>query len=123
MTERTQEWAERVGREAVASGLPAQTRLHFIDEDGDCGVCGDEFRLGWGGICWPDFRDRLTELACIAWVEDVARERWPQDDFRLKLSAIEGLGFRVETRYEMVWHPTLVEACIAAVRAMKGFNQ
>ncbi len=126
---RTKEWAERVGREAVELGFPAQTRMHFIDEDGDCGVSGDEFRLGWGGICWPDFRDRLTELACIAWVEDVAREVYGMADVHtsrlhdgVALVSVEPFRATASDARPRVRksRPTLAEACIAAVRAMKG---
>jgi len=85
---------------------------------------------------WPDSRDRLTELACIAWVEDVAREVYGgrnQSGIGLRsvevsflgdsaqvdvvLSIPDSAGWRSEISVDA---PTLAEACIAAVRAMKG---
>ena len=76
------------------------------------------------------FRDRLTELACIAWVEDVAREVYGKGD-HVKLSLPDGAfwsahvyigtprSFGSLARHE-IDRDTLAEACIAAVRAMKG---
>lgn len=79
---------------------------------------------------WPDFRDRLTELACIAWVEDVAREVYgkgahvklslPDEAFWAAHVYIGTPGsFGSRARHE-IDRDTLAEACIAAVRAMKG---
>ena len=118
MSTKDQAWAERVGREAAALGFDVDTERHSwseIDQKED----GSFSQV-------PDFRDRLTELACIAWVEDVARE-------------VHGIGCRVVVKLYgdgicgvevfrpdgacVVWcteRETLAEECIAAVRAMKG---
>jgi len=123
MSTKDQAWADRVGREAVDLG--------FAPTPGLMATCdGDSFRLSihfgpWADFV-PDFRDRLTELACIAWVEDVARE-------------VYGIGCRVVVKLSgdgicgvevfrpdgacVIWcaeRETLAEECIAAVRAMKG---
>jgi len=111
---RTQEWAERVGREAVALGFDVDTERHSwseIDQKED----GSFSQV-------PDFRDRLTELACIAWVVDVAREVYGRVWFTDIRRASNFVRITIAERswiYEFRG-PTLAEACIAAVRAMKG---
>ena len=122
---RTQEWAERVGREAVELEMPKMLGLAWMGSSGGgrlhpCDMPADD-------EVWPDFRDCLTELACIKWVEDVAREVG-EDFFSVLFGDSPAVVF---TRmadgprfYEDVHEaPTLAEACIAAVRAMKGANQ
>ena len=87
-----------------------------------------EFKFAWRGPSeWPDFRDRLTELACIAWVEDVAWEVYGVLYCRLSIDLDMEVCVEVRT-FERKGGPilcfgegeTLAEACIAAVRAMKG---
>ncbi len=41
MTERTQEWAERVGREAVELGMPYWGRMGWVDDGGSGFLEGD----------------------------------------------------------------------------------
>ncbi len=121
MTERTQEWAERVGREAVALG--------FVEwEIANCYKAGKSILSQIGAL--PDFRDRLTELACIAWVEDVAREVYgetahveikfgPAGPYEQRVAYCRVIGDDPPP-FIVFTCPTLAEACIAAVRAMKG---
>ncbi len=123
MTERTREWAERVGREAVALGMPHDHRLGCLH----LATSAPHAAYGkrWNDDA-PDLRDRLTELACIAWVEDVAREVYKYEkQVQVSLGpagvfdvCIIDLHYQRETVAERA--PTLAEACIAAVRAMKG---
>ena len=115
MTERTQEWAERVGREAVALG--------FVEwEIANCYKAGKSILSQSGAL--PDFRDRLTELACIAWVEDVAREVYGDVCLRFERNEDGKWWARIDSPFGTEGFPytgdTLAEACIAAVRAMKG---
>lgn len=128
MTERTQEWAERVGREAVGLGFRVSAghmvlSAHPWLAERVLNVWPDREYV-------PDFRDRLTELACIAWVEDVAREVYgkgahvkvslPDEKFWAACVYIGTPGsWGSRTRHE-IDRDTLAEACIAAVRAMKG---
>ena len=75
MSTKDQAWAERVGREAVELGMPCVGGLLMLDWYGSTGERTPAAGFnGWPSAVLPDFRDRLTELACIAWVEDVARE-------------------------------------------------
>jgi len=126
MTEKTQEWAERVGREAVALGLAPTPGLMAMRD-------GDSFRLSihfgpWADFV-PDFRDRLTELAAVAWVEDVAREVYGEGFEALRPIIRDGSNImsasyfnsnRAQVTSSFRMCDTLAEACIAAVRAMKG---
>ena len=118
---------EIIGREAARLGFDLHQR----------GIKTWRIRGGGGGPNgWsdkiPDFRDRLTCLACIAWAEDVARGvygedlvglRWGwsdddprcDDEHRVLWATIEG-GYSV-TRGKT--GDTLHQAAIAAVRAMK----
>ena len=131
MSTKDQAWAERVGREAVALGMPsfqcAKVLQTGLMERRPRGYLGTD----WLGNA-PDFRDRLTELACIAWVEDVAREVYG-DAITITHRATPGEwveivvvahGDRTALRTDIVkakeCKGTLAEACIAAVRAMKG---
>jgi len=138
MTRKTQEWTERVGREAVALGMPWQigmtelfTGLTVVDfsRNGAPLFAGDA-NEGFQRLENPltDFRDRLTELAAVAWVEDVAREVYEERELSIEFGWEFG---PVEYVKVYVWlggedmtgacrAPTLAEACIAAVRAMKG---
>ena len=129
MSTKDQEWAERVGREAVVLG--------FAPTPGLMATChSDSFRLSihfgpWADFV-PDFRDRLTEPACIAWVEDVAREVYGGDIIIVQRGtpgewsevAVSSHGDRSTLHPNVVkvaeCKGTLAEACIAAVRAMKG---
>jgi len=121
-TAKTQEWAERVGREAVELGFKVGTG-HA------CFVSGGVSRVGMfcgaAEALAPDFRDRLTELACIAWVEDVAREVYVTG-VEVNFSRLDSGKWRVSCFGRQADHvhppsaPTLAEACIAAVRAMTG---
>ena len=131
MTTKDQAWAERVGREAVALGFPCVTRLR--SRVGCVGGFVDihEAKHGWAKTeTWPDFRDRLTELACISWVEDVAREVYGELYCRLSIDLGAEVCVEVCT-FERQGGPilcfgegdALAEACIAAVRAMKGVDQ
>ena len=127
MSTKDQAWAERVGKEAVALGIHWEDGLLVWDAQAKSSL-----RMSHDD-CWPpgyipDFRDRLTELACIAWVKDVAREVYGDadvDGLDFRWSCIDG-GFweaRVWPRADASvkrFAPTLAEACIAAVRAMKG---
>jgi len=92
-----------------------------------------EFKFAWMGPSeWPDFRDRLTELACIAWVEDVAREVYGEAIIIVQRGtpgewseiAVSSHGDRSTLHPNVAkaaeCKDTLAEACIAAVRAMKG---
>jgi len=127
MTEKTQEWAERVGREAVALGMRCEAGLVMHSS-----APGYSWRLTKCGDWengWPDFRDRLTELACIAWVEDVAREVYGMADVHTSrlpdgaaLVSVEPFRATASDARPRVRKSrlTLAEACIAAVRAMKG---
>ena len=130
MSTKDQAWAERVGKEAVALGMPCGQGLKAASASRH-GFIGKP-RITDSSKKWldyiPDFRDRLTELACIAWVKDVAREVYGDADVAgldFRWSCIDG-GFweaRVWPRADASvkrFAPTLVEACIAAVRAMKG---
>ena len=131
MSTKDQAWAERVGREAVELGMPKTLGLAWVGSSGSgrlhpCDMPADD-------EVWPDFRDRLTELACIAWVEDVAREVYGMRRLEISVNRNDDGTWDVvvsreqpegETGWEF-WHevadsPTLAEACIAAVRAMKG---
>jgi len=132
MTEKTQAWAERVGREAVELGMPCLRGMRS-SHHGSPSTVEDGNGLYWIDDEWPDFRDRLTEMSCIAWVEDVARGVYgalaeldfesggPASKSRHRVTVARGgtnVGdwrLRVDERA-----PTLAEACIAAVRAMKG---
>jgi len=131
---RTQEWAERVGREAVELGMPWQTGLYVWDTEAQANLrMSHDDRWPRGYL--PDFRDRLTELACIAWVEDVAREVYGEDITIVHRGtpgewsevAVSSHGDRSTLHPTVVkataCKATLAEACIAAVRAMKGANQ
>ena len=126
MSTKDQAWAERVGREAVEAGMPTRSGMR----------CVHGAQLWDDGLSWatrvPDFRDRLTELACIAWVEDVAREVYG-DAITITHRATPGEwveivvvahGDRTALRTDIAkakeCKGTLAEACIAAVRAMKG---
>ncbi len=119
MTEKTQEWAERVGREAVALGFAPIPGLMAMRENVSLRL---SMHFGPWADFVPDFRDLPTELACIAWVEDVAREVYERDtEIEIELSLSLYTVRTGSTRDP--WHfeaPTLAEACIAAVRAMKG---
>ena len=131
MSTKDQAWAERVGREAVALGMPCGGGLLMLDWYGSTGDRTPAAGFnGWPGAVLPDFRDRLTELACIAWVEDVAREVYgkgahvkftlPDEAFWAAHVYIGTPGsFGSRARHE-IDRDTLAEACIAAVRAMKG---
>ena len=139
MTERTQEWAERVGREAVALGMPWQigmtelfTGLTVVDfsRNGAPLFAGDA-NEGFQRLENPltDFRDRLTELAAVAWVEDVAREVYGEGFEALRPIIRDGSNImsvsyfnsnRAQVTSSFRMCDTLAEACIAAVRAMKG---
>ena len=126
MSTKDQAWAERVGREAVELGMPKTLGLAWMGSSGSgrlhpCDMPADD-------EVWPDFCDRLTELACIAWVEDVAREVYEERELAIEFGWEFG---PVEYVKIYVWlggedmtgacrAPTLAEACIAAVRAMKG---
>ena len=120
MTTKTKEWAERVGRDAVALG--------FVEwEVAGCYKAGKSILTQHGAL--PSFRDRLTELACIAWVEDVAREVHGMADVHtsrlhdgVTLVSVEPFRASADGARAIVRksRPTLAEACIAAVRAMKG---
>lgn len=125
MTERTKEWAERVGHEAVRLGIPPYPGLLARRRDFRYRLGFDD---GWMGD-WPDFRDRLTELACIAWAEDVAREVYgdtvqvdfkfgPAGPYEQRVAYCRVIGDCVLPRVAFTY-PTLAEACIAAVRAMR----
>ena len=133
MTDQTQEWAERVGREAVALGMPCSGGLLMLDWYGSTGdrtpTAGYH---GWPSAVLPDFRDRLTALACIAWVEDVARETYGEG-FRLVQITHGDIGSHAQVHFVDAggahcvldaeakrFRDTLPGACIAAVRAMKG---
>ena len=118
MSTKDQAWAERVGREAVELWLPTRSGMR----------CVHGAQLWADGLSWatrvPDFRDRLTELACIAWVEDVAREVYG-DKFHMKFGFLPKnhcWWVAVDNRGRDIYEgcDTLAEACIAAVRAMKG---
>ncbi len=122
---RTKEWAERVGREAVGLGFPCIDGLLPMGPARDTSRADDEV---WADFCTiPDFRDRLTELACVAWVEDVAREVYGELYCRLSIDLGAEVCVEVCT-FERQGGPilcfgegdALAEACIAAVRAMKG---
>ena len=130
---------EALGREAVELGMPWSSGLF----DGGRGQMvestfpdGDVLELHYGHDehgtmlwCeagpdnWPDFRDRLTALATIAWVEDVAREAYGANvgvsvcmiPGRAEAAVVSGVDV-LECRRA----PTLPHAAIAAVRAMKG---
>ena len=125
MSTKDQAWAERVGREAVALGMPsfqcAQVLQTGLMERRPRGYLGTD----WLGNA-PDFRDRLTELACIAWVEDVAREVYGSGCrvvVKLYGDGICGVEVFRQDGACVVWcteRETLAEECIAAVRAMKG---
>jgi len=142
---RTQEWAERVGREAVLAGVPwrpgmfegGTVGMRVLEAFPDADALELHFAHGEHGesnwteasdATWPDFRDRITELACIAWVEDVAREVYEERELAIEFGWEFG---PVEYVKIYVWlggedmtgacrAPTLAEACIAAVCAMKG---
>ena len=131
MSTKDQAWAERVGREAVALGMPCGGGLLMLDWIGSTGLAPDRTPAagfhGWPSAVLPDFRDRLTELACIAWVEDVAREVYG-DKFHMKFGFLPKnhcWWVAVDNRGQDIYEgcDTLAEACIAAVRAMKGANQ
>jgi len=130
MSTKDQAWAERVGKEAVALGMPCGQGLKAASASRH-GFIGKP-RITDSSKKWldyiPDFRDRLTELACIAWVEDVAREVYEERELAVEFGWEFG---PVEYVKIYVWlggedmtgacrAPTLAEACIAAVRAMKG---
>jgi len=128
MSTKDQAWAERVGREAVELGFPAWEGMRYLRDLGESVIDG-ALMSGPGALPWrqegneaiPDFRDRLTELACIAWVEDVAREA---------CQAVGSISFHFDESIGKHWvvingdtcgvGDTLAEACIAAVRTMKG---
>jgi len=146
---RTKEWAERVGREAVGLGMPWRSGMF---EGGTVGMRvletfpdadalelhfahGEHGESNWteaSDATWPDFRDRLTELACIAWVEDVAREVYGEAIIIVQRGtpgewseiAVSSHGDRSTLHPNVAkaaeCKDTLAEACIAAVRAMKG---
>ncbi len=135
MAERTQEWANRVGREAVGLGFPCGGGLMLNDWHSPCGRSLENGLPWWPSAVIPDFRDRLTELACIAWVEAVAREVYG-DALQSVTVEVASEYPRVEVGYWRKWQAedgargqcwqtvetegdSPSEACIAAVRAMK----
>jgi len=129
MTEKTQEWAERVGREARDLGFLCLPGTKWIDPASKMTGRNRERDKKWG-LLWPDFRDRLTELACIPWVEDVAREAYgetahvdikfgPAGPYEQRVAYCRVIGDDPPP-FIVFTCPTLAEACIAAVRAMKG---
>lgn len=137
MSEKTQEWAERVGRESADLGMPWQigmtdvfTGLTVVDFNRDgAPLFGGDPDTGLQrltGPIAPDFRGRLTELACIAWVHDVALEVYGDvavlfDFDRGRVNVTIGEKIRALGRcFFDETHDTLAEACIAAVRATKG---
>lgn len=125
MTERTQEWAERVGREAVELGFVLKPGMAWLSASRGGGRKVSHALPGDMDWQMPDFRDRLTELACIAWVEDVAREVYGDVDVEFRRNCTGWWWVDVEhainpDRRVFFNAPTLAEACIAAVRAMKG---
>ena len=129
MSTKDREWAERVGREAVGLGFPCLYRMGYIlPKAGDVRGYVPKYVSRWTAD-FPDFRDRLTELACIAWVEDVAREVYGMADVHtsrlhdgVALVSVEPFRATASDARPRVRksRPTLAEACIAAVRAMKG---
>jgi len=131
MSTKDQAWAERVGREAVGLGMPCGQGLKAASVSRR-GFIGKP-RITDSSKKWldyiPDFRDSLTELACIAWVEDVAREVYGAGGGLMVDRLITG-PYKVALYTEGMdsWRDTLAtgygatlaEACIASVRAMKG---
>lgn len=130
---KTEEWAERVGAEAVKEGIPCAEGL--VLGGGGGGYRLEEGHRSWGDD-WPDFRDRLTEKACELWVEDVAREvygddllaitwEWSDDDddhgHSVRIRRVGG-GVRVCQGYPASPYgaDTRAEAAICAVKAMRG---
>ncbi len=129
MTERTQEWAERVGREAVELGMPCYRGIIYFDDIGRRHLMAKGVKY-WSSGHGPDFRDRLTEKACELWVEDVARDVYgdtvqvdfkfgPAGPYEQRVAYCRVIGDCVHPRVVFTCL-TLSEACIAAVRAMKG---
>ena len=131
MSTKDQAWAERVGREAVGLGMPCGQGLKAASVSRR-GFIGKP-RITDSSKKWldyiPDFRDSLTELASIAWVEDVAREVYGERFEALRpiirdgatimsVSYFKTNGAPVTLSFRVC--PTLAEACAAAVRAMKG---
>ncbi len=115
--------AERIGREAVELGFDITQR----------GLKTWRIRGGGGGPNgWadkvPDFRDELTALACIPWLESVCREVYPHDVGIEHFSHVHHEPFHVKITKSgpdgveelvIVTGPTLAHACIAAVRAAR----
>lgn len=127
-TKQEHDW-EALGREAVAAGwewcqgcedIAGYVACEYEDEDGYVDARG----ISMAGR-FPDFRDRLTALACIAWVEDVAREVYGEAA-ACHFGPKYGGGHCVWVGYLTgPWKvvedaPTGPEACLAAVRAMRG---
>lgn len=131
-TKQEQDW-EALGRAAVEAGMPfkryggaatdAGRLVRVILHDGMCETSSGGDLLN----CypeWPDFRDRLTSKACELWVEDVALEvDGVSDSIAFCYGDFEGLH---TVRFWKNGLPfsrsasTRPEACIAAVKAMRG---
>ena len=113
----TQEEAFRIGREAVALGMPAYKGCTWTMTGwGSSGVIGNE-RGEWGDT-WPDVRSRLTEKAFETFAEDAALEAY--GPVRVSFSSGGRAKCTVHVRgHILIDAPTMPEACLVAVRKMK----
>lgn len=124
--------AEQLGREAVALGMPCVGGALIRDDFGPTERTLHGFN-GWLKGCWPDFRDRLTALACLAWCHDVAAEAFDATGTLFVVKSdyhgehkeeAWGVSISVYTDEGVIPFclPTTSgpEACIAAVKAMRG---
>ena len=149
-TEMTHEQAERIGRELVAEGFSVEAfpgvailygyrlNLESFVLAGECDSYGDFIEPCMLGkqseVCEvspqaiPDVRNPLTAKAVELWVESVAREacgKWAFDGITVN-SCDDGAAVKLHSfhpgKWACVWHKhkTGPEACLAAVRSIRG---
>lgn len=117
---------EALGREAVELGMPCRGGLTWLGDEELRYRQIDVVHDGWCYGAIPDFRDRLTALACIAWVEDEWRAIWPGGDVEAQFYSdgraqiVIWTGAAEDSERRCFYEPTLPHAAIEAVKAMKG---
>jgi len=110
------DWGQ-LGREAVRLGMPWEYAMPQIKT----------LRTVDGWSYAPDFSDTLTELACIPWVQEVAREVYGERNAYLRVAihhngaaGLEVWTYSQDARRVDVQAESLAEAAIAAARSMRG---
>lgn len=114
--------AYAMGRKVAEAGMPARAGLAWTSEKNGCGRLHDNVLEHYMVL---DFRDELTEIACILWVEDVAREVYGDtavvETIRVVSSGMTRLVVRLADMLMVVeTGSSLPESAIAAVTVMRG---